>query len=97
MALVGSWQMSWPSKTVRRAEERRGNGPRKFSKFAGQVVSKQKSNETPGSYYSIARMLGRYSESNATKEATQACSQLSVQTAVSAAKALIPLSSHVTD
>ena len=58
-------------------------------------VSKQKSNETPGSYYSIARMLGKYSESNATREAMQACSQSNVQTAVSAAKALIPLSSHV--
>ena len=40
-------------------------------------------------------MLGKYSGSNATKEATQACSQLNVRTAVSAAKALIPLSSQV--
>ena len=43
---------------------------------------------------SIARMLGKYSKGNATREAMQASSQLNVETAVSAAKALIPLSSR---
>ena len=81
-----SWQMSWPSKT-RRAGERRGTD-------RANNVSKQKSNETPGFYFSIARMLGKYSKIKVTKEAMQACSQSKVQIAVSAAKALIPLSSH---